>query len=43
MVDPGFITCDDPLQKVVTFFVILSELVGTHNLSADTCVHLSVP
>jgi hypothetical protein len=26
VVNPGFITCDDPLQKVVTFFAITSQM-----------------
>jgi hypothetical protein len=25
VVNPGFITCDDPLRKVVTFFAITSK------------------
>jgi hypothetical protein len=29
VVNPGFITCDDPLQQVVTFFAIMSQVVGT--------------
>jgi hypothetical protein len=28
--DPGFITCDDPLQKGVTFFAIISQVAGTN-------------
>jgi hypothetical protein len=26
---PGFITCDDPMQKVVAFFAITSQVAGT--------------
>jgi hypothetical protein len=28
VVDLGFITCDDPLQKVVTFFAMKSQVTG---------------
>jgi hypothetical protein len=28
--NPGFITRDDPLQKIVTFFAIMSQVVGTN-------------
>jgi hypothetical protein len=30
VVNPGFITCDDPLQKVVTFSAIMSQVAGTN-------------
>jgi hypothetical protein len=29
VVNPGFITCDDPLQNVVTFFAITNQVAGT--------------
>jgi hypothetical protein len=38
LMNPGFNTCDDPLQIVVTFLAILSQIVGT-----DAYAHLSVP
>jgi hypothetical protein len=28
--NPGVIVCDDALQKVVTFFAITSQVVGTN-------------
>jgi hypothetical protein len=28
--NPGFITCDDALQKVLTFFAIMNQVVGTN-------------
>jgi hypothetical protein len=28
VVNPGFITCEDLLQKVVTFFEIMSQVAG---------------
>jgi hypothetical protein len=28
--NPGFVTCDDPMQKTVTFFAITSQVAGTN-------------
>jgi hypothetical protein len=33
VVNPGFITCHDPVQKAVIFFAITSQVAGT-NVSA---------
>jgi hypothetical protein len=30
VMNPGFITCDNTLQKVVTIFVIMNQVAGTN-------------
>jgi hypothetical protein len=30
VVNPSFITCNDPLQKVATFFTIMNQVMGTN-------------
>jgi hypothetical protein len=40
VVNPDFITCDDPLQKVVSFFAIMSQVAVSNVYCMRLCLYV---